>query len=631
MGRSIRLLRAGVAVACVIAVALLASILAAPAAASARSVAERIVSYDARIAIQSDGSILVAEQVTYDFGSDLRHGIFRVIPVRLRYNGSYDRIYPVEVRSVYTDNAGDEYTVESNGGAVGIRIGDSNGTVTGVHTYWLTYLARGGLNGFADHDELYWNAVGNRWDVPIDQATVRVSAPVAVTRAACFAGPPGSIGPCEQAVVFTDGVAQFSQAQIGPGEGLTVVVAIPKGAVTFAGPILRERWSLPRAFAVTPVTAGAAGALLAVLGLLGALVLAMGRDRRYSGRAVGVVDGTRVSVEEAVALAGRDEPAMDFAPPPDVRPGQAGTLLDGVANPRDVTGTIVDLAVRGYLRIEDAALDRGRSDWRLTRLDKSGGLLDYEQILLDGLFQDASTGSDRPSMRLSELGPGFAGRLRQAQDALYRDVAARGWFTARPDRVRRRWLIIGGALFAAGMAAVAVAAAYSHLALIPVPVAVAGLVLIGCARWMPVRTAKGTDLGRRQLGFRSYLTTTAAGPARSPGQADLIDDYLPYAIVFGCTKQWEEVNAAVADADRTPSWYRSSGPYLPGRLSSLSRSAFYFSHIHHFATTTNNWIATHSASSGGSGSSGFSGGGFSGGGGGGFSGGGGGGGGGGSW
>ena len=290
--------------------------------------------------------------------------------------------------------------------------------------------------------------------------------------------------------------------------------------------------------------------------------------------------------------------------------------MDGVANPRDVTGTIVDLAVRGYLRIEDAALDRGRSDWRLTRLDKSGGLLDYEQILLDGLFQDASTGSDRPSMRLSELGPGFAGRLRQAQDALYRDVAGRGWFTARPDRVRRRWLIIGGALFAAGMAAVVVAAAYSHLALIPVPVAVAGLVLIGCARWMPVRTAKGTDLGRRLLGFRSYLTTTAAGPGRSPGQADLIDDYLPYAIVFGCTKQWEEVNAAVADADRTPSWYRSSGPYLPGRLSSLSRSAFYFSHIHHFATTTNNWIATHSASSGGSGSSGFSGGGFSGGGGG---------------
>jgi Predicted membrane protein (DUF2207) N-terminal domain len=67
-------------------------ILAAPAGASARSSAERIVSYDASIAIQRDGSILVTEQITYDFGSDQRHGIFRVIPVRLRYNGSYDRI-----------------------------------------------------------------------------------------------------------------------------------------------------------------------------------------------------------------------------------------------------------------------------------------------------------------------------------------------------------------------------------------------------------------------------------------------------------------------------------------------------------------------------------------------------------
>src|SRR5262249_43503489 len=99
-------------------------------------------------------------------------------------------------------------------------------------------------------------------------------------------------------------------------------------------------------------------------------------------------------------------------------------------------------------------------DWRLVRLTKTGGLLDYEQILLDGLFQDAATGPGGPSTRLSELGHGFAGRLRQAQDALYTDVARRGWFTARPDRVRRRWLLTGCALFATGTAAVAVAAAF---------------------------------------------------------------------------------------------------------------------------------------------------------------------------
>ena len=327
--------------------------------------------------------------------------------------------------------------------------------------------------------------------------------------------------------------------------------------------------------------------------------------------------GTAVQAEEAVPLSGHGEPAVQSAPPADVRPGQAGTLLDGVANPRDVTGTIVDLAVRGYLRIEDAGEQTSR-DWSLVRLDKTGGLLAYEQILLDGLFKGPTR--VKTSTLFSELGPEFTDYLKQAQDALYADVAERGWFTARPDEVRRRWVAIGGVLFVIGVAGVIAAAATSHFGLIPVPVALAGLVLVGCARWMPVRTAKGTDLTRRLLGFRRYITTAAPGQGPATGQTpagqhDVFEDYLPYAIVFGCTKQWADVTASLAGADRAPSWYRSSRPYSPGTLTALSGSGYYFSSMHHFATNTSNWIG--SAASGGSGSSGFSGGGFSGGGGGG--------------
>ncbi len=48
---------------------------ALPAArrASAPASAERITSYAAQIMIQRDGSILVTETITYDFGSDRRH------------------------------------------------------------------------------------------------------------------------------------------------------------------------------------------------------------------------------------------------------------------------------------------------------------------------------------------------------------------------------------------------------------------------------------------------------------------------------------------------------------------------------------------------------------------------------
>jgi uncharacterized RDD family membrane protein YckC/uncharacterized membrane protein YgcG len=595
-----------------------ATALPAPGGATAQASAEWITSYHAGIAIQRDGSIVVTEQIVYDFGSDQRHGIFRVIPVRLRYNGTYDRIYAVDVQSVDSPDAPAQYTVDNNGSYVNVKIGDPNQTVTGEHTYTLTYRVRGSLNAFADHDELYWNAVGNQWPVPIDQATVQVSAPVDVTRAACFAGPSGSTAPCQHGGI-TSGVASFGQAGLGPNEGLTVVVAIPKGVVAAPGPILRERWSLQRAFALTPVSGGVSGGLLAILVILGAVVLVRGRDRRYSRSAARVGDGTPVPAEEAVPLSGHDEPVMESVPPEDVRPGQAGTLLDGVANPRDVTGTIVDLAVRGYLRIEEAAPHDTLRDWRLVRLTKTGGLMDYEQMLLDGLFKDAGTHHGAPSTALSELGDAFAGSLKQAQDALYADVAKRGWFTGRPDRVRRGWLAIGCALFVTGAVAIVAAAARSHLGLVPVPVALAGLVLMGCARWMPVRTAKGTEMARRLLWFRRYLTTGAAGQTRPAGQVELLDDYLPYAIVFGCTKQWADVTAALAHADRAPSWYQADEPFSPGTLSSLSRSGYYFSSMHHFATNTSNWIASASqaASSGGGGFSGFSGGGFSGGGGGG--------------
>ena len=337
-----------------------ATALPAPVGAGAQTGAESITSYDARIAIQGDGSILVTEQIAYDFGSNQRHGIIREIPVRVRYNGSYDRIYSIRVRSVQSPDAPDEYTVENNGSYLGIKIGDPYQTVTGVNRYIISYLVRGALNGFADHDELYWNAVGDQWDVPIGRATVRVSAPAAVTRAACFAGPLGSTGSCQQAGI-AKGVAHFTQAGLGPHEGLTVVVAIPKGVVAVPRPVLVERWSLQRAFAVTPVSAGAAGGLLAVLAILGAVVLVRRRDGRNLGSAAYGVTGTAVPAGAAVPLSGRGQPAMESAPPEDVRPGQAGTLLDGVANPRDATGTIVDLAVRGYLQIEDGLTVLG--DW----------------------------------------------------------------------------------------------------------------------------------------------------------------------------------------------------------------------------------------------------------------------------
>ena len=90
MRGAVRLLLSGLAVAAAIAAVIFAVVAAAPAA-GAQGGPERIISYDTTFAIQLDGSVVVTEQIVYDFGGNERHGIFRVIPVRSRYNGSYDR------------------------------------------------------------------------------------------------------------------------------------------------------------------------------------------------------------------------------------------------------------------------------------------------------------------------------------------------------------------------------------------------------------------------------------------------------------------------------------------------------------------------------------------------------------
>ncbi len=65
-----------------------------------------------------------------------------------------------------------------------------------------------------------------------------------------------SFGPAAEHAAIANGVASSSQNGLGPHEGLTVVVAVPQGVVAAPGPILRERWSLQQAFALTPVSGG---------------------------------------------------------------------------------------------------------------------------------------------------------------------------------------------------------------------------------------------------------------------------------------------------------------------------------------------------------------------------------------
>jgi hypothetical protein len=600
--------------------------------ARAQSGGERIDSYDVAITIERSGSILVIERIAYDFDGLSRHVIYRDIPNRLLYDKRYDRVFPIHVISVEgSPGTPDQYKVSTSGNELHIRIGDPDRTITGRHTYTITYEVKGALNGFAEHDELYWNATGNSWQVPIDRATTEVTAPASLIGTACFQGETGSTLQCAE--VRADGrTATFAQSSLQPYQGMTVVVGMPKGAVPEPKPILKERWSFVRAFSVTPMTASVALALLVVLLVaIGQAMWRSGRDRRVVGSPIDVAFVTKGAPEQAVPLLERSIYPVEYSPPEDIRPGQLGTLRDEVANPLDVTATIVDLAVRGYLRIEEIPKEGwfGKPDWRLVKLKESDGdLLVYERELFDGLFQDATlqtipevprpdeSAPARPDqvqevehVLLSELKQKFATRLHAVQKALYVDAVKQGWFPERPDKVRTRWHGRAILLLLAGIGLTVLLAAKTHLGLIGIPVVIAGLVLLAGAGDMPRRTAKGTGLVRRVRGFRTYIDTAEAQEARFQERENIFSKYLPYAIVFGLTEKWARAFAALGLETSEANWYVGSRPFAFNTFASS---------IDHFTVSS---AGTISSTPGGSGSSGF----------GGSSGGGGGGGGGGSW
>jgi uncharacterized membrane protein YgcG len=582
--------------------AVLLLLVAAPA--DAQLTAEAIHEYAVEIEILDDGDLRITETIDYDFGAQLRHGIFRTIPSRYYFDEVYDRIYRIEDVSVTaTGGAPSNVEVSQEGSSTVIRVGDPDVEISGRHTYTLTYRVEGALNAFSDHDELYWNAIGDEWEISIERAEVIVRAPTDIQRVTCFQGYDGSTESCRNEQEGER--ATFSPGRIfQPFEGLSIVIAIPKGAVPEPEPIFEERWSARRAFSVTT---GTVTASLVVLALFGGALFRMwsreGRDRRFLGSQIDQVMGSATGEDEAVPFGEGDaEAPVEFAPPENIRPGQIGTLIDERANVIDVTATIVDLAGRGFLLIQEIP-DRGlfsKTDWNLIRLEKAETeLLAYEKQLLDGLFRDGN------EVKVSELKTTFATRLHGVEESLYKDAMKQKWFRARPDQVRTRWAGRGALLAVAGGVVTFVLARWTHWGLVGIPVIAAGVALALMARRMPARAAKGTAMLRRIRGFRRVIATAETHMSRWAEEENVFTRYLPYAIVFGLTKKWAKAFEDLGIQPDTSGWY--VGPHA------FTAAAFADS-IDGFAVTTGGTLASTPASSG---SSGFGGGGSSGGGGGG--------------
>ena len=571
-----------------------------------------ITSFQADYTVATDGSISVVEDLKVNFNALVKHGIFRDInqqvPCVQAVPGAQAATYPCPAgrERVYTieplgvsDGLGHAvpYTTGTVGSALQLKIGDPNRTVTGVQTYQIRYRVIGALDAYSDHDELNWNASAKS-TVPIETTSITLHLPPgAALKVHCNLA--GKIDPQCAATANGNFATYVRNVPLQPGQELQIVAGWQKGLVQVAPPVTKRVFSIRDLFTfdVWEWSGMAVIAILSVLALI-ALWWRHGRDRRY--RTLFYL--TNDPSEETRPLFGHTDIVVEYTPPDDLRPAEMGLILDERADPLDVTATIVDLAVRGYLHITEIPKEGifGHQDWKLTRVEADESQLrPYESKLYAGLFESGS------EVELSSLQRTFTARLSQVEEALYDDGMERKWFLRRPGTSRTLWGLAGLGVAVAGVVlSLAIGLALSR-ALIAAPIVVAGMALAGMSRAMARRTATGSEALRRVLGFRLYITTAETRRQEFNEQQGIFARYLPFAIVFGCVNKWAKAFEGLDDPARsgTASWYTGVGAF---------EVAAFASGFQGFSETVSSSISSSASSGGGSGfSGGFGGGGGS--------------------
>jgi uncharacterized membrane protein YgcG len=546
-----------------------------------------IARFNSNIHVQEDGSARVEEQITFVF-SGVYQGIYRDIPVD--YPGPSGSNYTlfIKVLSV-TDESGDQlkYEKKTSNGFLHLKI-YVPGATDATRTVNIEYSLDNATRFFEDHDEFYWNVTGNDWPVPIEQASAIIYFPPEASgklRAQAFEGIYGSSQHASASVTGPSASVETRDALPMRG-GLTADIYIEKGVLHQPGAITRFfRFVLSNPVVTLPLWAFA---------VMFSMWWTKGRD---------------------------PDPGMSvapmYAPPEKMGPAEVGTLIDGSVDPRDITSILVDMAVRGYVKIvetQHTGFLSSTKDYEFHLLkDPSqwNDLTDYERAMLQQVFVGGQV------TLLSNLRNNFYTALPMIKSEIMSALKSKGMYSVDPDSAAG-YLAMGFLIVALPYAALQVFGLADFLSSVPIAIG-CGLIAVGIiliiGRQLTATSLKGARTQVEIKGFQEFMNRVDADRLkRMP--PDTFEKFLPYAMALGVEHRWAKAFEGIIQ--NPPTWYQSSDGHM--------FSTFYFvNSLGYMATTASStFVSAPRASSsgsgwsGGGGGGGFSGGGFGGGGGGAF-------------
>ncbi len=539
------------------------------------SAKEKINKFYVDIEINPDSSINVKESIEYDFYKYSEHGIYREIPIKHKTKLGLNRNIRISDISV-RDELGNKYnfTKEKTGRYLKIKIGDADKLITGVHTYEISYKVSGAFNFFDTHDELYWNATGNEWMVPIDSTKVMVHSPN-IQKIRCFRGFTGSNETCDKSFL-NDSYAEFADSGFLRTEGMTFVIGLKKGTVREPSSLEKIFWFLNWFLIDNFFTIS-----LPIIVIFGFFLnwFVYGRDYKIKGPII---------------------PRWEV--PDNLAPAEAGIIFDGKFGSQDFAAMIIDLAVRGYISIEQLF-----DDYEFTYLKenseiyKGSSLKEYEKYFLSVFF----LGNKKTI--LSSKTNNFKKEYETLLDKIYKKVTPK-YFARNPKKLDIKY-----ATFGAWLMVFSLIPALLFNSLVALLGMLLGLsMMVGYGKLMVKRSRKGQKIKKELDGLKMYLVTAEKrtmemlnAPEKN---AEHFEQLLPYAVALGAVGRWSKQFEGLIQEN--PKWFNGGVGYFDSRAFGAAMQSF--------SNSTNNTINPQAPSgrSGFSSSGGFSGGGFGGGGGG---------------
>ncbi|MGB4965903.1 MAG: DUF2207 domain-containing protein [Microgenomates group bacterium] len=484
--------------------------------------AEIIDSFDTNIVAHKNGDLTITEKISYDFEENIRHGIFRTIPLYTSVGNKF-RIITINSVSVLRDSQPEPFSISSNAKTFTIKIGDANKTITGPHTYVLSYSVSNGIgSNFADHDEIYWNTTGNEWTVPIARAQATVSNDFgAVTiDEICFTGNYASTAhecTVQNSVFITWGF-------LNPGQGMSIVATYPRSTfptsvLTNAAPqeasekFIRTFWSVYKN-------------ILVVLNLIVAPILLLWflvkKSKKNTGPATVRFDLPTDSEGKIVS------------------PAISGVIERGGFTNVHFVATLFSLAIRKYIHLrEEKVVKKFMPDIQeqyVTKLkDADKHVTEFEKIIMDALFKTSN------EVAVSSLKSSFPTIIKDVRSSVQKTVVAQKYFVSNFHYYPVYFVLVIVFLLLTGNIVLGVLFSYF-----------AG-VLKG-------RTKSGDDIVKQIEGLKIFLAMRDTNYTWQARKFYVVEAMIPYAIAFGMIEKFMEQLKSIRP-DYHPTWYSGSSPF----------------------------------------------------------------------